>query len=146
MIRDILSDRGLVTIEADAKVVDACKLMREKNVGAVLICHDDGKPRGILTDRDVVVRCLAKHIDTDDCTIEQVMTESLETVRDTDGMFDCIQKMHDACVKRMPVVDENGKAVGIVTFSDLIGIFGKELHLLASTTTYTGEQEEKIAA
>jgi CBS domain-containing protein len=144
MLRDII--RGeLVTVEPDMNVTAAARTMAERGVGAVMILNQ-GRPRGILTDRDIVVRCLARHVDVDDCTVEQVMTESLESAKDTDGIFDCIQKMHRARVRRIPVVDGSGQAVGLVSFGDLLTILGRELNELTEGTTPPLDEELKSAA
>lgn len=140
MLRDILNHSDLVTVEPDAKVIEVAKLMERENVGCVLVLSE-GKPRGLITDRDIVVRCIAKNVDVSDCTVEQVMTESVETAKDTDGVFDCIRKMRDAGVRRMPVVDDEGKAVGIITAGDLLAMLSKEFATLAQGTTPLEEQQ-----
>jgi len=143
MLKDIV-ERKLVTIEPDAKVADAAKLMEKENVGSVLIL-DNGKPRGLLTDRDIVVRCIAKNVDVDDCSVENVMTESLHTVKEVDGIFDCIKAMREAGVRRIPVVDNKGHAVGIISFGDLLAVLGKEIYEVTQTTTPREELERGAA-
>ena len=141
MIRDLIKPK-LVIVEPDEKVAQAAKVMEKENVGAVLIL-DEGKPRGIVTDRDIVVRCIAENIDVDDCTVENIMTETLETCRDTDGIYDVIQKMQDAKVRRIPIVDRTGRAIGVVSFGDILAVLGKEISGLASSVT---PAEKKLAA
>lgn len=140
MLRDIVN-RELVTVEPDAKVVEVAKQMADQDVGSVLVLSN-GKPRGILTDRDIVVRCLAKNIDVSDCTIENIMTESLETCNEEDGIFECIEKMRSAKVRRMPVVNQQGKVIGIISFGDLLAVLSKEFAELTSTTTPAEESPE----
>jgi CBS domain-containing protein len=133
MLKDVIN-RRLVSIEPDAKVTDAARLMSERDVGSVIVLTN-GKPRGIITDRDIVVRCLAENIDVEDCTVEQVMTESIETVTETEGLFDCIRKMRKAQVRRIPVVDQSGLAIGVVSFGDILALLSKEFSEITSTTT-----------
>ena len=142
MLRDILGGQKLVTCEPDAKVVEVSRMMADHNVGTVLVLSND-KPRGILTDRDIVVRCIAQNIDVEDCTVEQIMTESVETVHDTDGLFDCIMKMKRAKVRRIPVVDDAEKAIGLISFGDLLGVLSKEFVELTQTTTPLEEQGQR---
>lgn len=144
MLKDIV-DRRLVSISPDSKVAEAAQLMANEDVGCVVVLENN-KPRGLLTDRDVVVRCIAKNVDVDDCTVENVMTESLSTVKESDGIFDCIEKMQTAGVRRMPVVNEQGEAVGIISFGDILALLGKEFYQLTLGTTPAAETEEKIAA
>lgn len=142
MLRDIVGKQNLVTCEPDAKVSDAAQLMADRNVGAIMVLTDD-KPRGIVTDRDIVLRCIAKNVDVNDCTVEQIMSESVEMVKDSDGLFDCIKKMHNAHVRRMPVVDQQGKAVGMVSFGDIMAILSKEFVTLTEADTPLDQHKDK---
>ena len=142
MLRDILNNQHLVTCEPDAKVTDVAKLMADNDIGAVMVLTDE-KPRGIVTDRDIVLRCVAQNTDVDDTTVEQVMTESVATCHENDGIFDCIMKMKQAKVRRIPVVDDSGKAVGIISFGDLLAVLSKEFVELTQTTTPLEEHKRK---
>ena len=144
MLKDIITDR-VVAVAPETKVNEVAQKMARENVGAVLVC-EDGKPRGIVTDRDIVVRCIAKEIDVDDCTVEQILSEPVSCVKDTDGIFDCIRKMSDSGVRRMPVVNEAGDAVGLVSFGDLITMLGRELSALAEAVTPGAEAENLLKA
>jgi predicted transcriptional regulator len=73
------------------------------------------------------------------------MTESLVTCYDTDGIFDCITKMKDAKVRRIPIVDKTGKAIGILSAADLLTVLAKEFDFLASAATIRGVFEQKAA-
>jgi len=140
MLKNVVK-HTLVTIEPDAKVTKASQLMVEKNVGCLLVL-ENGKPRGLLTDRDIVVRCIAKNIDVDDCTVENILSESPKFVKETDGFFDVIRTMKEAGVRRIPVVDGNGKAVGIVSFGDILSVLGEELYTVTRGTTPSKEERE----
>lgn len=126
MIKDLIN-RKLVVTEADASLSKIAKIMEQEDVGCVLVLDESERPRGIMTDRDIVTRCIAKRIDVDDCTVENVMSESVLTVKETDDIFDCIEVMRGARVRRIPVVDEHGKAVGLISLGDLLTVLSKEL-------------------
>ena len=140
MLSEIIR-RDVVNVEPDTTVTQAARIMAERGVGALLVLNE-GRPRGILTDRDIVVRCVAPRVDVDDCTVEQIMTESVEAVRETDGIFDVIQKMRRAQVRRIPVVDAHGNAVGILSFGDLVAILSREMMELAKGTTPAAEDSD----
>lgn len=145
MIRDILN-KNLVTVSPNAKCREIATLMDIKNVGSVLVL-ENGKLKGIITDRDIVVRCLSNsNIDIDKFTASDFMTSSVETIRDTDGLFDCIQKMRGAHVRRMPVLDSQGRCVGILSLGDILGILGREFDGLAQAATPMGDKFTKEAA
>ena len=133
MLKDII-DRRVVSVEPDTKVIDVARKMSEENVGSVLVCVDN-HCKGIVTDRDIVVRCIAQNVDVNDCTIEQILSEPIESAKETDGSYDCIRKMKSQEVRRMPVVDEKGEVVGLVSFDDLIVMLAKEINELAEAAT-----------
>lgn len=136
MIREILKQgkQELVCVEPDAKIAEVARQMKEKDVGCVLVLTN-GHPRGLITDRDIVVRCVSENLDVNDTTVENVMSESPECCKDTDGVFEVIRKMRDSGVRRMPVVDGEGNAVGVISFGDLLRILAKELGTLVESTT-----------
>ena len=140
-LRDIITNK-LVSCSHDTTITDVADLMKSENVGAVLVLKDD-KPFGIVTDRDIVMRCVCDQVGLDK-NVSEIMTKSVETAKDTDGIQDIITKMRETGVRRIPVVDESGVAVGLISFGDLIGLLGKELSELTSVTPL--EDAPKIAA
>jgi CBS domain-containing protein len=108
--------RKLVPVAPDTLISAVARKMKEEEVGAVVvITEEDGKPRGILTDRDIIVRCIAENIDVDECTAEQILSESPCTIRDDDGNYDeAISKMQEEEIHRLIVVDEKGRAIGLL--------------------------------
>lgn len=143
MLKEIVN-RDLVTIEPHQSVLEAARLMESRDVGCVLVLYNE-KPRGLITDRDIVLRCVAHNLDISDTTVENILSESLATVHETDGFFDCIRKMREAGVRRIPVVDAGGKAVGIVTFDDLICVLGQELSTLTAAALPGGVAQLKAS-
>lgn len=85
---------------------------------------------------------MGRNLDVNDTTVEQVMTESLDTIQDTAGIYECIQKMQQSQVRRMPVVDDENRAVGIISFGDLLAILSKELVALTASTTPTEQNRD----
>ena len=114
-VRDLLKGDP-VTVEASATVQDAAKLMDENDIGNVLVVEND-EVQGIVTDRDIVVRVIAKG-DGADASVREACTTDLETLEPDASIDDAIQKMEQANVRRLPVV-EDGKPVGVITLGDL---------------------------
>jgi CBS domain-containing protein len=135
MLKDLMN-RNPVSVLPDTKVASVARLMSEQNVGAVLVCVD-GHCKGIVTDRDIVLRCVAQNVDVNDCTIEQICSEPIESVRETDGIYDCIRKMRTQEVRRMPVVDSHGDVTGVISFDDLLAFLSREIADLAEAATAT---------
>jgi CBS domain-containing protein len=114
-VRDLLKGDP-VTVEASATVEDAAKLMAENDIGNVLIA-EDGEVKGIVTDRDIVVRVLAKGAGPD-ASVGDAATSDVETISADTSIDDAIQKMEQANIRRLPVVDD-GKPIGVISLGDL---------------------------
>lgn len=114
-VRDLLKGDP-VTVEASATVQDAAKLMDENDIGNVLVVEND-EVQGIVTDRDIVVRVIAKG-DGADASVREAATTDLETIEPDASIDDAIQKMEQGNVRRLPVVDD-GKPVGVISLGDL---------------------------
>jgi CBS domain-containing protein len=114
-IRDLVK-REPVTVEASATVEDAAKLMAEHDIGNVLVV-ENGEVKGIVTDRDIVVRVMAKG-NGPDASVREAATTDLETLEPDASIDDAIRKMEQANVRRLPVL-EDGKPVGVVSLGDL---------------------------
>jgi CBS domain-containing protein len=114
-IRDVMT-RDPQTVEASASVQDAAQLMDREDIGNVLVV-ENGEVQGIVTDRDVVVRVVAKG-NGPDASVREACSTGIETLSPDDSIEDAINKMQQGDVRRLPVV-EDGKPVGIVTLGDL---------------------------
>jgi CBS domain-containing protein len=114
-VRDVMTEDPS-TVDASATVQDAAELMAEKDIGDVLVVEND-ELQGILTDRDIVVRVVAKG-EGADASVREACTTEVATLSPDDSIEDAIKKMEESDVRRLPVVDD-GKAVGIVSLGDL---------------------------
>ena len=122
----------VVTIPLGASIAESAKLMKQKNVGSVVII-DDSKPVGILTDRDIAVRVVAEGKDPESTKVSEVMTENLETLNENLGLFQALERMEEVGVRRFPIVNDRGELVGIITLDDVLYILGKEMSDVATT-------------
>ncbi|ETK36615.1 CBS domain-containing protein [Microbispora sp. ATCC PTA-5024] len=106
-----------VTLPEEATVVKAAKLMRDQGIGDVLVVSGD-QLRGVVTDRDIVVRAVAEGRDTAATPLATLCTSDVITVGPEDDPEEVVRLMRDKAVRRVPVVVD-GRPVGIVTLSDL---------------------------
>ena len=116
----------MVTASPDAKVNEVAELMSDSNVGCVVITNDQC-PVGIVTDRDLVVRVIARGRDPKKTAIEEVMTLDPVVVEDGTGLFEAMQFIRDEGVRRLPIIDGDGKLAGIITMDDIIRLIGQEM-------------------
>jgi len=129
MSLDDLMRTEVVTTAPETPVDEVAAMMRDDNVGSVVVVSD-GAPVGLVTDRDIAVRVAADGEDPSTLTAEAAMTPDPVTVDDDIGVFDLCTVMCDHEVRRMPVTDD-GELVGIVTLDDLLVLLTAELGNLA---------------
>lgn len=106
-----------ISLSTEATVRDAARYMRERNVGAIVV-HRHGEVCGIVTDRDIVVRCLAQDGDCDQTQLHEICSLNLVALHPDDDVDHAVRLMRDKAIRRIPVV-KNGKAVGILSLGDL---------------------------
>jgi CBS domain-containing protein len=129
-----ICNREVITVQRDATVLHAAKLMRQYHVGDVVVIEnrqDKAVPIGIVTDRDVVVEVIATELDGAVITVGDIMVVSLSVVKASAGILEAIQLMTSKGVRRLPVVDDDDSLVGIVTLDDLLLLLGKEFGALS---------------
>lgn len=110
--------RGVDMIDASASVQEAATQMAELDVGAVLI-GADGILEGVLTDRDIILRVVVDGKNPAEVAVREVMSTRIFSCREDDQVDAALLEMRERQIRRMPVVDENGRAIGIVVLSDL---------------------------
>ncbi|AWT46960.1 MULTISPECIES: CBS domain-containing protein [Streptomyces] len=114
-VRDIMT-ADPVTVEPQASVTQVARIMRDEDLGAVLVTDGDDL-RGLVTDRDLVVRALAEGGDPEQTTVAGACSDDLVTVGPDDELDVAIRLMREHSVRRIPVVD-HGHPVGIVSLGD----------------------------
>lgn len=115
-IRDVMTDDP-ICLPASASLVEAAECMKQRNIGDVVVT-DNGHACGIVTDRDIVVRAVAKNRPADQTTLADVCSKALVTVSPTDTTDDAVRLMREQAVRRLIVMD-SGNIVGIVSIGDL---------------------------
>jgi CBS domain-containing protein len=118
--------RPVVTASAQMTVDEAARVMRSKNVGALVVVNA-GRPVGMLTDRDVAIEVVAKGLDPDTARVGDVMHKKPITIREDLGILDAAKVFAKTGVRRLPVVTRSGVLVGVITVDDLIMLLGNEL-------------------
>ena len=114
---DIMSGR-VVSIGQDEPVSAAARLLKHANVGALPVCDGKRRLRGIVTDRDIVTRCVALGGDPAETPVKEIMSRGVVTCAPFDELDAAVKRMEDEQVRRLPVLD-GGRLVGIVTLCDM---------------------------
>lgn len=116
-IKDVMTPDPKVLLKT-ATVKEAAELMRDDNIGDVIVVNGHKKLYGILTDRDIAIRCGAEGADPDKVTLEEIATKDVTTLSPDATLDLAVTLMREKAIRRIPVV-EDGKPVGIVTLGDL---------------------------
>jgi CBS domain-containing protein len=93
--------------------------MRENNVGAVLV-ERDGRPIGIVTDRDIALRCGGRREALADIPVHEVMSRQVFTANEDEDVLEVLEKMREHGVRRVPVVNDGGLLAGMITLDDIL--------------------------
>jgi len=115
--RDIMN-AGATCVGEDQTLVEAAQMMRDLNVGSLPICGNDKKLHGIITDRDIVVKCLAEGKDPATCKAGELAQGHLTWVDANTDLDQLVEVMAREQVKRMPVIEDH-QLVGMISESDL---------------------------
>ncbi len=110
--------RGVRTLTPQDSVVKAAQAMAELNVGAIPVCDGD-RLVGMVTDRDIVLRSVAREADPATCKLSDVMSGHVRTVHEGDDVDEVLAEMGTAQIRRMPVVDSRDRLVGIISLGDI---------------------------
>ena len=108
------------TISAKDTVLVAAKQMLDQEVGTLVVTDAQGQPEGIVTDRDIVVRCIAEELSPAKTKVGEVMTAEVHTVLEDEATEWALEIMADKEVRRLVVVNGAGRVTGIVALDDFL--------------------------
>ena len=115
-VREIMT-KDVATATLDSSVEDVATMMKEDDTGAIPVL-DDGELAGIVTDRDIVIRCIAEGKDPAETTVEDILTEELHTIEPDVDVDEAARMMADRQIRRLPVV-EAGELIGVISLGDI---------------------------
>lgn len=118
-IRTIIEQQQVIAAPADTTVIAAARLMRDHNVGAVMVV-EDGKLAGVFTERDALFRVIAEGRDVDTTALGEVMTRNPQTITPDKPFADALHLMYEGGFRHVPVV-EDGRPVGMISARDALG-------------------------
>lgn len=128
--------REVISISPEADILEACKLMRDNNVGSVVVL-ESGKLRGILTDRDIALKVTGANKDPRTTKARDIMSRSpvrIPVEKDLQHLTNLMRVHH---VRRVPIVDGVDEVLGIVTMDDVVARISAEVSDLGSTVAET---------
>ncbi len=140
-------NREVVIIECDQTILEAAKLMRQYHVGDVVVIekrNGENVPVGILTDRDIVLKILAKDLAPAEIQVGDAMSFDLLIALEQDEIIDIVKRMRAGGIRRIPVVNDRGGLEGIIAVDDLVDLFAELMaDLVALISTQRRHEQEK---
>lgn len=128
-VSDVMTS-SVVTVKPDETIVDAARKMAENKIGSVVVVDDKGIIIGILTEGDIVRRVVARGLDPSQTPVEAVMTKNPITIFEDADLAAAAELMREKGVGHLPVVNEEGRLVGIITRSDIVRIAPSLIEIL----------------
>ena len=116
-VKDCMT-RDVVVAEPQTPIRDAAQMMEDVDAGILPVARD-GHLFGVVTDRDIVVRGLARGLGPD-ATVEQVMTQDCECASEDDDLDEIADRMAELQVRRMPVTRDGGRLIGVISLADIV--------------------------
>ncbi len=111
--------RIVVTISPEVTVRDATYLMKKKSTSCLIVMDDD-KIEGILTSRDVIQRIVARGLDPSEVTVGEIATHPIIVLKPETFLSEAIKVMLQRKIKKIPLIDDRGRLVGLVSLSDIV--------------------------
>lgn len=114
---DLMSE-SVVSVGTNEPVTAAARLLKKYNIGALPVCDDKGRLKGMVTDRDITLRCVAADLAPDKATVSDIMTRGAVTIDENAYIGDAARIMAEAQIRRLPVC-RDGVLVGMLSLGDL---------------------------
>ncbi len=129
---EYLSKPKPFTAGPEQAVLEAAREMSSRNIGSVVITDSDNKVIGLVTERDLMRRIVAENKRPDEVKLSEIMTTNLRVAGQDDNVIDWLRVMSNERFRRLPVVDDEGKLVSIMTQGDFVSYTWPELLKLFS--------------
>jgi len=136
VVKDVMSS-PVVTLDEDATSNKVANLMDENELGCVIVTNKTGKPVGIITERDLVLRVLAKNLKPDAVKAKEIMTSPLVTIEPEATISEAARRMSRLTIRRLGVIYK-GNLVGLVSSRDILGVMPELIEIIQERTRIEG--------
>jgi len=136
LVKDVMSS-PVITIEENETADKAARLMAKQNVGCIVVIGKQGKPLGVITERDLVVRVLARNNQPSKLVAKEVMTSPLITVDPDENLSEAARRMSRINIRRLGVMYK-GNLVGLISSKDILAITPELLEIIQEKARIEG--------
>lgn len=144
LVRDVMSS-PVITVEEEATVNRVAELMDKHGLGCIIVTNNEGKPVGIITERDLVSRVLAKNLKPDSLMAKEVMTSPLITIEPSETISEAARKMSRLNIRRLGVVYK-GQLIGLVSSKDILSVMPELIETIQEKALIEGENMAQTIA
>ncbi len=145
MVRSVsvgeVARRDVITGSPTETAVEIAYKMREHGIGSVVIVNEKDEPIGIVTERDLVIKVVSQGKNPDEVIARDIMSQPVITVEEDMEVNEAVKLMVDKGIRRLPIVDDNGKLIGIVTMQDILQV---EPYLVATIEEKMKKFQEEL--
>jgi CBS domain-containing protein len=140
-----LCSRIVASVAPDESVRVAAQRMAEFDVGTLVVLKENRGSHavGVVTDRDIVLRCLAERLDPSETPVSEIMTSSVETISNDASIEDALAKMGTAGTRRIVVTGEGDRVAGVLSLDDVLALIARQT---AAIGRLLEKQQPKIPA
>jgi len=138
LVKDVMSAPAITVVEG-APANRVAELMEKHDVGCIIVTTKEGKPIGVITERDLVLRVLAKNAKPDSLKAEEVMTSPLITIEPDATITETARRMSRLNIRRLGVVYK-GQLVGIISSKDVLGVMPELVETMQEKAIIEGEK------
>jgi CBS domain-containing protein len=143
LVKDVMSS-PVVTTSENVPSNTIAKLMSENKLGCVIVSNKDGKPLGMITERDLVVRVLAKNIQPANVKAKDIMTAPLATIEPEATISDAARRMSRLDIRRLGVIYK-GDLIGLISSKDILGVMPELIEIMQEHSRIEGDAREEAA-
>ncbi len=119
-VKEVMT-RDVCTARKDESLLNASRKMLEYGVGSIIIV-EDGKPVGIVTERDILKKVVARNKVPSKVKLEEIMSSPLITIKPTTSLREATDIMRKRGIRRLPIIDDSGNLIGIITDNDILSV------------------------
>lgn len=145
LVKDVMTS-PVITVKEDSTVNEAAKLMRDNNIGCVIVTSENDKPIGIITDRDVIARVVAEGLQPSRVKVKEIMSAPLVTIDADKSIDEAAREMVRRDIRRLAVMYK-GRLVGIISSKDILSVTPELIEIArerAKITASEGSEEHLL--
>ncbi|MCX8170976.1 MAG: CBS domain-containing protein [Candidatus Bathyarchaeota archaeon] len=139
LVKDVMTS-PVITVMEDSRADEAAKLMRDNNIGCVIVSNKDGKPIGIITERDLVIRVVAEDIQPSKVTAKEIMSTPLITIDADKTISEAAREMNRHDIRRLAVMYK-GQLVGIISSKDILSVTPELIEIIQERAKISAGEE-----